>query len=376
MKIKTITCHDVYNFGASLQAFALMKFLQYLNHEVEIIDYMPDYMKYNIWAIGDKWKKNIILRLIFYMYIIPVRLLLASRRRKFDIFSAEMLSITSRRYHSFNELKNNPPIADIYFAGSDQIWNTSHMHGKDPAFFLDFVPNELGAVRTSYAASFSISKLPDEYKDFVRVNLEKFNAISVRENSGIKILESIGINDGIVVLDPVFLLEKKYWDRLAMMRNNEKYILIYDQENNSIIKETAKKIAKSTKMKIYAIQSLYPMYYANKKLTNIGPLDFLNLIKNSEVCLTNSFHCTAFSLIFQKEFFTFKRTHEKVNSRMVDLLETVKLNDRIIESPDEIKYIEKIDYQKVNKFLAKEIQLSKEFIDRILEFARNNDKEK
>ncbi|NMC40997.1 MAG: polysaccharide pyruvyl transferase family protein [Bacteroidales bacterium] len=110
-KIMTITCHDVYNFGASLQAYALMRYLQDLGNEVEIVDYKPDYMVYRVTGIGKKWKKNIILKLLYYTYIIPLRLMLRSRRKKFDDFTRNELRTTRRKYNSYNELQEFPPEA-------------------------------------------------------------------------------------------------------------------------------------------------------------------------------------------------------------------------------------------------------------------------
>jgi len=367
--IKTITCHDVYNFGASLQAYALMKYLQNLNHQVEIIDYKPKYLTYSLWSIGKRWNGHFITRFLYFSYVIPRRLLLKSRRHKFDLFTKEELYITPRRYFSNDDLKANTPLAEIYFAGSDQIWNVSHDNGKDPAFYLDFVPD--GAIRASYAASFSISQIPEEFRSLVKTYLKRFDAVSVREKSGLRILESLNIKGGRTVLDPVFLLERGHWDHLSMFKSPEKYIFIYDQENNPIIRDTAIKIAKARNLKIYAIKSLYPFFYAHKKITDAGPREFLGLIKNCEVCLTNSFHATAFSIIFQKEFFTFKRTHEKVNSRMIDLLGFLQISDRIVDDFDAFYACKALNYNEINMVLLEEIKSSKNYICSVIKKLQN-----
>jgi ABC-type oligopeptide transport system ATPase subunit len=294
---------------------------------------------------------------------------LKSRRKKFDLFTREYLNVTRKSYESFEELSSKSPDADVFFAGSDQIWNTAHNHGKDPAFYLDFVPSN--SVRASYAASFSIPEVPDEYKTFVKTKLDKFDAISVREWTGLNILESLNVKGGIVVLDPVFLLVRERWNELASESTKEKYILIYDQENNPYIKDTAKRLAREHGLKIYAIRSLYPMSYAHHRIIDAGPREFLGLIKNCEFCLTNSFHCTAFSLIFQKEFFTFKRKHEKVNSRMVDLLESVGLKERMYTNYDAVQNTSKIDYEKVHGFLSDKLTASKQYIDGVLSIDKN-----
>ncbi len=161
----------------------------------------------------------------------------------------------------------------------------------------------------------------------------------------------------------MFLLDRNEWLRLATVYTQEKYIFIYDQENNPLIRECAKKIAFEKNMKIYAIKSLYPMSYADKKISNAGPGDFLGLINNCEICLTNSFHCIAFSLIFQKDFLLFKRTHQKVNSRMIDLLDTVNLSHRIINNRADIaSFFPEIQYSSVNEKLKEKIDFSKNYL--------------
>ena len=101
MNIKTITCHNVYNYGASLQAYALMKYLQNLGHNVEIIDYMPKYIRdsLSLWSIGKRWNKNMIIKFAFYCYVVPMRICNKRGHRKFDAFTNDYLSLT-RRYDS------------------------------------------------------------------------------------------------------------------------------------------------------------------------------------------------------------------------------------------------------------------------------------
>ena len=168
MIIKTITCHDVYNYGATLQAFALMKYLDNLGHEVEIIDYKPDYLdkRYKLFTVSPQYKRNIFLAFIYLLLKIPIRYLNRSRKYAFDRFTRSYLKITPQRYKCYAELKENPPYADIYFAGSDQIWNTLYANGKDPAFYLDFTPKN--STKASYAASFGTDKIVGNYIEFVK----------------------------------------------------------------------------------------------------------------------------------------------------------------------------------------------------------------
>jgi hypothetical protein len=371
LRIKTITCHDVYNFGASLQAYALMKYLQDSGNEVEIIDYKPDYLTFNLWAIGPKWSKNLFLKLLYFSYVVPKRLLLYKRRGKFDRFTKNKLKLTPKTYKSNDELKIDPPLADIYFAGSEQIWNTASPNGKDPAYYLDIAPRN--AIKASYAASFSVSEISPEFTAFVKNNLNNLDFISVREDTGLKILNDLGIKNGTVVVDPVFLLEKNKWDVLAEYKSRDRYVFVYDQENNQLIKQAALKLAKAYNLKVFAIESLYPMSYADRKIRDAGPEEFLGLIKNCEICLTNSFHCIGFSLIFNKNFYLFKRTHQKVNSRMVDLLNYLNLSSRIADEHLENLNIDEIDFARVIDLIEKRREDSISYMEKVIQAALINE---
>ena len=155
MKISTITCHDVYNHGASLQAYALMTYLKNQGHEVQIIDYKPYYMG-NLYKLSNidnpVWEKNFITKSIYLTLKLPGRLVSLKRKRNFDDFTKSYLNVGSYEYESNEDLKNNLPDSDAFICGSDQIWNSLHANGKDPAFYLDFVPDN--KIKAAYAGKF------------------------------------------------------------------------------------------------------------------------------------------------------------------------------------------------------------------------------
>ena len=161
MKICTITCHDVYNFGASLQAYALQHYLESLGHEVEIIDYRPAYLykKYDWKAFTsrkfEKFNSIFITRWMFRCAKWCYLRFSLGRKKCFDEFTKRYLHLTPVSYHNFVELQRNPPQADIFIAGSDQIWNPLFPNGKDPSYYMDFASH--GTKRISYAASFSVN---------------------------------------------------------------------------------------------------------------------------------------------------------------------------------------------------------------------------
>lgn len=352
--IKTITCHDVYNHGASLQAFALQTFLIDKGHDVEIINYKPWYLSnhFNLLAVNNPKYDKFLIKYVYLVFKLPNRLVSLKRKKTFDRFTATYLKLTKKRYNNNDELKTDCPKADIYIAGSDQIWNTLFENGKDPSFYLDFAPKD--AKKISYAASFATSHIQDDLVPFVKSKLKYLDAISTREESGIKILNELGFS-GTLVYDPVFLLDSLRWDEIATENYKDKYVLVYDFEKKSKIVEFAKKIAKKNNWKIYSI-SLAKQRYANKNFVNSSPITFLSLIKNAELVLSNSFHATAFSIIFRKNFYLIER-EDGLNIRMRDFLNDLNLSDRVYNYNFENFKIKDIDFDESELVVKTEIRI-------------------
>lgn len=364
MNIKTITCHDVYNYGASLQAYALQEYLISQGHNVEIIDYKPDYMRvhYNFWFVAknshyyQKAMNSKIIHFLLCCYFAPKRFATYGRKIKFDKFTKKFLKLT-RRYNSYEELAADAPVADIYIAGSDQIWNSNLPNGKDPGYFLQFGPEE--TKRIAYAASFGIPDIEEEHKAQMSKWLKKFDAISVREKTALQILSSLNAR-GINVVDPVFLLTKQQWSEFAGNTRifKKKYILVYDIDlDNDDIRKEAERLSKLYNYKIVAVCALRKCPYAQINIANAGPQEFINLIKNAEYIISNSFHATSFSIIFNRPFATF---YKKMNvSRMSDLLKYVNLSDSL--NATEPKY--EFCWEEINTHLNNMLQDSFSFLN-------------
>ena len=361
MNIYTITCHDVYNAGASLQAYALISYLVHQGHNARIINYKPPYLSnhYALWGrITPRYDKPI-LRLLYQLIKFPGRFInrIGKRKRAFDNFRKSFLRLTEKRYNSIKELRQSPPDADVYFAGSDQIWNTLFPNGKDPAFYLDFLPNS--KVKASYAASFATDYIEKKYHSEIKTRLNKLDFISVRECSGLQILEELGIQRGTQVMDPVFLLSCEQWQAMeSNFYTKNHYILVCDFDGNEELKRYAQKISNDNGWKIY---SYLPCDYADCSFSNNGPQTFLSLIHHAELIISNSFHATAFSLIYEKNFVVFSR-NENLNTRMSDLL-------NLIESPAR-QYPR--DYTTIRPRIQRAIEKSKFFIDTVLNSAKQN----
>ena len=358
MQIKTITCHDVYNAGASLQAYALATYLRNQGHDVEIIDYKPDYLSkhFSFTAINNPIYDRPFIRLLYLLAKFPSRLCAFGGRRKkrFDNFTRTYLPLTSHRYHSFDDLCQHCPPADVYIAGSDQIWNPIFPNGKDPSFFLQFVHSN--KTRISYAASLSVDDLSPEDSARMTPWLKGLTSISVREPGSVSLLNRLGISS-ISVCDPVFLLSKEEWLKLIPSENSTPpYVLVYDFDGNPMIRQAAEKLSKEHGLKIFTLQKLG---YGDRYIADAGPLEFLHLIKNASVVLSNSFHATAFSIIFEREFYVFDRS-DKINSRMRDLLCSLDLyhrykNDVSFSNPP-------LSFSTANHLLQLQIEFSKNFL--------------
>ena len=370
MKICTITCHDVYNFGASLQAYALQHYLESLGHEVKIIDYRPAYLykKYDWKILTNKYEKlnKLFITKWLFRYAKWCYLKLSLGRKKcFDDFTRKYLHLTPISYHNINELKNNPPKADVIIAGSDQIWNPLSPNGQDASFYIDFALSK--TKRVSYAASFSVNEVPNEHKKFIRNLLLKMDVISVREYQGLDILKDMGIPDGEKVLDPIFLIDMKEWMHFMHQYEDKNYILIYDFEGNSLLKKTALHFKRKYGMKIYSINDAIPRWYANKNFTNVGPQDFIGLIYGCSLFLSNSFHGTAFSAYFNKPFYVFDLMGFSSNSRMNSLLRTLSLENRFINSNIDVeKLCLNCDFAQANETIKRETLYSKRFLQEAL----------
>lgn len=320
MKICTITCQNADNHGARLQCFALAYWLRKEGHEVEVIDYQPDYMRGpRLWYVPRNIKE-----FVKFFVRIPERLCAVKRHKVFSEFSQKYIPL-SKVYNNIDELRNHPPMADMYLAGSDQIWNPTFRNGTDPAYYLDFGPKNI--LRKSFAASFAVSSIEDVQKRlWIKDNLKRFDKITVREQSALKILKDLGY-DGELQDDPVFLLSAEEWDSVLDLNaswekldiENEKYVLIYDFFLSEGIKSAALEYGRKNNCKIFSVCHKN-LSYADKNFVYANPVDFVNLIKHACCVISNSFHGTCFAMIYNVPYVVVDRP-DGLNARMRDLLE-------------------------------------------------------
>lgn len=364
MKIKTITCHDVYNLGASLQAYALQHYLKGKGHDVQIIDYKPDYLSrhYKLWIVANPLFDKPLIKQLYLLAKLPGRLWALRRKKVFDAFTAKYLKLT-KRYNSYEELKTDAPHADCYIAGSDQIWNTLFPNGRDAAFYMDFGVKEVK--RISYAASFATPTVAEDCRDFVINKLKGIDAVSIRERISLPLLASLDCKNGVAVCDPVFLLNKDEWNATvginkSCINTTEKYLLVYLTDKAPQIEKIAQKIAQKTGWKIYSVGAIKATC-ADKTITNAGPLDFVQLIRDAQFVISNSFHATAFSLIMGTKFCVLNRA-DAINERMKSILEDYGLSHRLVHEYNDT-LLEEMNMVEVNSRMNAITKASKEWLD-------------
>ncbi|MBG6187902.1 polysaccharide pyruvyl transferase family protein [Flavobacterium sp. CAN_S2] len=359
MKIKTITCHEVYNHGASLQEYALLQFLNSNGHEAEAVHYKPSYLSghFDLNVVSNPIFDKPFLKQLYLLIKLPGRLKDLKRKKAFDLFAEKYIPTGKLRYETNEDLKTNLPEADAFICGSDQIWNSFFQNGKDPAFYLNFVPQE--KLKISYAASFATDEITDDVKPLVKENISKLDAVGVRETSGVRILNELGINSAVQVLDPVFLLEAEHWKESFVSKIESNYLFLYDFDSNPLIKKIALHLKKEKGYKIFTVNK--NIDYADRNFYLDGPEQFLSLVHYSSFNITNSFHAVAFSLIFNKQFVVINRT-DKINTRMRDLLGLLGLEKHLVSNYEKFLERKEINYNDVNEKVETKREFSKSFL--------------
>ena len=334
------------NYGEQLQNYALQEYLRRQGHDPFLIRY--DYENDTIY--GSRPLHVRIMRACN-----PKRLFNHFKVRKnnkefmmdnlkhpreFEGFRDQHL-VMSRVYSSIDDLRNDPPEADMYITGSDQVWNTFdggliEMRNRLRAFFLDFGLEK--TKRISYAASWGRYSVPNEEKEFIAPLLSRFNAISVREKNGIEICRQLGRDDAVLSLDPVLLHDAEVYRKLyrenGIKKHERKYVLFYYMNNDG--KYNRKAVFDWATSKNLEIIYVTDDWHDELKRSFPSVTEWLDLIDNAEYVITNSYHCVLFSLLFAKRFGVIKRfgKYEGMNARMNSLFDLFGIEPRFIDTSD------------------------------------------
>lgn len=356
-KIGIITFHRSYNYGSALQAYALQKYINTHNlGRAEVIDYILKsnfeqyklfhfscYLKNPRWLISDLvyLKRN------------------SRRKRNFEKFVEQYIPLTIKQYFSSEDMKELNKQYDIFICGSDQIWNVECTNGVEPAYFLEFASNEKR--KMAYAPSIAHLNFSEDVLSKMSAAIEGFKAISIREESNVEMLSQLTNQKVEIVLDPTLLLDSKDYEELFSRVHKERYVFVYMLEYNKELVMYAVELAKRANLKIYYISKKNEQEYHDAlNLYGISPAEFLEYLHDAEYVVTNSFHATVFSALFEKKFCTFKTL--KSYSRMVDLLTKLGIEDRLYDAKFDISC--EINYKVVNKKLQTLKQSSMSYLER------------
>lgn len=356
MKIGILTFHKAYSYGAALQTYALCKRINsFQNCNADIIDYGSI-------GKGDRFHKLNFKNPKIFLYNLIVNILSIGsediRRRKFKKFLIDFQT-TSKISYKKDTIGNASNQYDYIITGSDQVWHPGITKG-DLSYLLDFVNNNNKKI--SYAPSFGLNNLPEPLHASYANYIKQINCLSVRETQGNEIIKKLTGRNAEIVLDPTFLLSKEEWATISFLPpalKGKKYILLFNILGDTITTNTVcEQLKKHTGLDIIRIGFISDKLNSNYKVfSTVGPNEFVGLIKNASYIITNSFHGTAFSIIFEKQFFTLLNENDR-NSRMIEVAEKFGLTEQLIypSKVDPIKLPE-IDYSKIN--LRKKIEIDK-----------------
>ena len=360
MKIGILTIHAAYNYGSALQAVASCQAIKEITGSVtEIIDYQPDSIM-SMYSLDLRKNVGGIKEFIKFIFSIKSR---KQKKKAFDLFWKKENCLSKNIYYDSNDLFNANDVYDSFVVGSDQVWNPDIVGDAFGDFCLEFVSDDKN--RYAYASSFGVRNIGKEQLEKLNLSLKKFKAIAVREREAKNMLDLNIQKHARIVCDPVFLLTKDQWrNRMIKMILPSNYILVYcvevDKELQTIIKEMSRRLELPIVDVGYATN---PQNYMGMHNDNVGPGEFLYAINNAEYVITNSFHGTAFSIIFRKQFLV--KAHSKRGVRMENILDICGLSDRMVREDDELDKVfsrlTKINPER-NDNLDSYIQNSKEYI--------------
>ena len=333
------------NYGQILQCYALQKYLRNAGHDAYLIRY--DMRNDCVKPATPVWKKllkvfNPIKLFGYALNKIRTSVIVQEKKkndkRNFDAFRNKHIMQSEQTYYSYDELKKNPPEADLYIAGSDQIWNPDllpSIETQAKAYFLDF--GKPSVKRISYAASFCKENMDNEFVNIIAPLLQKFDYVSVREKSGLNVCKHCGINDAEWVPDPTMLLDADIYRGLykdePLKKPNKPYCFFYFLSNEcDFLVKTLYDWAEKKKIEVLYVTVNLRIDKYEKTYASIS--EWLYLLEHAEYVITNSYHGSVFSLLFEKKFgvIPLSKNCADMNDRFNSLFERFQIEKRFLDS--------------------------------------------
>ncbi len=334
MKIGILTFHRAHNYGAVLQCYALQEVLKGMGHEVEVIDYRQAVIEkaYNHWNMLTLMKRLVkFWELMGYIKILIIELI---KRRIFDSFKCQYLNI-----HHTCDAFTIPCDYDAYVVGSDQLFTTEITGGLDKVYSGQFDKPDKSKL-VGYAISSNAMAVTEIGKKAWKSISTRFNALSMREDSLVCMIENLANVRFDVCVDPTLLTTESHWNHICKCEvEDTDYVVMYEVRklhgNPNMLKQKAKSLANANNLRVVNLSSM--RYYVD---------DWVNLIKNSRCVITSSFHATVFALIFKRPLYAFCLNDGR-DYRYTDLLNKVGANKIIMQSSDTPMTIPILDYEKI-----------------------------
>lgn len=340
IKTYTITTHCYSNCGSYLQSFALQQFLIINDFENEIVNYIPPYKKQNF-------------SIKVFMHYIIFSKQNYFRNHKFKELRKKM-HLTNKLFKSNQDLSILDNESSIFIVGSDQIWNKHSDFGNDEAFYLSFVKK---GKKISYAASIGYNDIDNNELKELHSKIKEFDFISTREP--LVSFDNLGELSRLIlyhVCDPVFLINKDIYNQF--IKNDYKYkdhVVVYFPKNIELANKIANHYA-CNENKVVLLAGNYNKIKADIHVPECSPIEFLSYIKYAKIVISTSFHATAFSIVYNKDFLVVDPNEN--DSRFDSVLDKCNLKKRIIRDYSELDSLTAINYDEVNYLINKWAKIS------------------
>lgn len=366
-KVLLTTVFSGYNYGSSLQVLATKTILKELGYDCRLVA-MKSLIK------GRDIRIRKLITILIRSWLIRGKnganalstykgsynkVMIGDSVTRFEQFTNEYLE---PHYMSWNSMKRLAKECIACFAGSDQIWNSSTMY-VDPMYYLRFAPAEK---RIAFAPSFGRDFVAEYNKKKMSKWISDFAYLSVREDSGVRLIKELTGRDAIHLIDPTLMVKGETWKNTLNLQNKqENYILTYflDKPSESARKAIAE-LKETLKCEVIAIPYQFDDMSYCDKVVPTGPIEFLDLINNAKCVLTDSFHGTAFSINLHTPFYVFGRnygTAHSQNSRIESILKMMNMQDRF-EQKDIVGQLKAINFEVSEQILSDERNKSRNYI--------------
>ncbi|MCB1772202.1 MAG: polysaccharide pyruvyl transferase family protein [Gammaproteobacteria bacterium] len=387
-KIGIVSFPRYFNYGTYLQLFAMQQMVARLGFEPEIIDYDPyndSGRKPDASPGAGGFLRGTVLRSVASRTLSYLRSYRRTGSRDVDYrqernirfaqFLSGSLRLGRKTYFDEAQLQADRPSCAAFIVGSDQVWHPT-AHHEDSTYYLGFAERHQ---RIAYAPSFGVSEIPPGSRDWIRQRLLEIPHLSVRETAGAAVIGELTGRQVPVVLDPVFLVEPRDWAEFgeSVGRRLGPYLLCYFLESDSYMRDRALAIARSLGLRPVMVP-VHPRDTESAEsdfeyLSGVGPREFVDLVRQAAFVCTDSFHGTAFSILFNRPFYTFRRydnPYQAANhSRIDSILRIMGLEGRIRGIGQPVCDPGDLDFSVANSAIASLRRESLEYLDDALSIA-------